>query len=267
MKPIGLIAGNGQFPLLFARSAREQGREVVAVAHEGETLPELESLVREIHWIKLGQLGKIINIFKKAHVTEAVMAGGVAKTKLFSKARPDFKGLTLLTKIKHLKDDGVLRTVAAELEAEGITVQPSTLYLPDLLTQKGCHTKRKPTQQEEADIRFGFEAAKEVGRLDIGQTVVVRKKAVVALEAMEGTNECISRGGRLAREDAVIVKVSKPGQDLRFDVPAVGLETIETMIKANARVLAVEAGNTLFFDFLKSIALADEHKITVVGIE
>jgi UDP-2,3-diacylglucosamine hydrolase len=266
VKPIGLIAGNGQFPLLFAQAAREQGREVVAVAHEGETLPELESLVREIHWVKLGQLGKIINTFKHAQVTEAVMAGGVAKTKLFSRTRPDLRGLSLLTKIKHLKDDGVLRTVAAELEAEGITIEASTVYLPDLLTKRGCHTRRIPNKQEERDIQFGLEVAKEIGRLDIGQTVVVRKSAIVALEAMEGTNECILRGGRLARKNAVVVKVSKPGQDLRFDVPAVGLQTVEIMIQAQAGILAVEAGKTLFFNFRESISLADKHKIAVVGV-
>jgi hypothetical protein len=266
VKPIGLIAGNGQFPLLFAQATREQGREVIAVAHEGETPPELEFMVREIHWVRLGQLGKIINTFKRAQVTEAVMAGGVTKTKLFSKARPDLKGLALLTKIRHLKDDAVLRIVAAELEAEGITIQPSTIYLPDLLTKKGYHTRRRPSKQEEVDIRFGIEMAKEIGRLDIGQTVVVRKGVVVALEAMEGTNECILRGGRLAVKNAVVVKMSKPGQDLRFDVPAVGLETVETMIQVQAGILAVEAEKTLFFNFQKSITLAGKHKMIVVGV-
>lgn len=263
---MGLIAGNGQFPLMVARAASDRGIKVVAVAHVGETLPELESLAHEIHWIKLGQLGKIIKIFKRSQVKEALMAGGVSKTKLYSRTRPDLRGLSLLAKIKHVRDDGVLRALASELEAEGITIQPSTLYLPELMAEEGCYTKRRPNRHEQSDIQFGFEIAKEVGKLDIGQTVVVRKGAVVALEAIEGTDECIMRGCRLARKDAVIIKVSKPGQDLRFDVPAVGLGTIKAMIEGRAGVLAVEAGKTLFFDFKESMDLADKHNLVVVGV-
>lgn len=265
-RPIGIIAGSGQFPLMIARAARARGRRIVALAHVGETWPELEHEVDEVHWIKLGQLGKIVKTFQKAGVTEAIMAGAITKTKLYAKALPDLKGLSLLTKLREMRDDGILRAVASVLEAEGIKVQPSTLFSEELTVKPGVHSRRKPSKRQEEDIRFGFKIAKEIGKLDIGQTVVVRRGAVVALEAIEGTDACIERGGRLAREDAVVVKVSKPDQDLRFDMPAVGLKTVETLIEAKVAVLAVEAGKTLFFDFEKAVQLADEHKIVVVGV-
>jgi DUF1009 family protein len=266
-RPIGIIAGSGQFPLMIARAARAQGKSVVAVAHISETWPELESEVSEIHWVRLGQLGKIISVFKKFGVTDVIMAGAISKTKLYSKALPDLKGLSLLTRLKEMHDDGILRAVASVLEADGIKVRASTMFLPELAARLGVYTARKPNKRQASDISVGFKIAKEVGKLDIGQTVVVRRGAVVALEAMEGTDACILRGGQLADRDAVVVKVSKPHQDMRFDQPAVGLKTIETMIKARAAVLAIEAGKTIFFDVKKSISLADEHKMVVVGVE
>ena len=265
--PLGIIAGSGQFPLLIARAARQRGRWVVVAAHVGETWPEIESEADEVRWIKLGQLGRIIKFFQESGVVEAVMAGAVTKTKLFSKALPDLKGLSLLTRLQQMRDDGILRAVASVLEAEGILVRPSTLLLPELAARPGVHTRCKPTKRQKSDVEFGFGIAKEVGRLDIGQTVVVRRGAVLALEAIEGTDACILRGGELGKEEAVVVKVSKPTQDLRFDMPAVGLTTIETMIRARASVLAVEAGKTIFFDFRRAVALADEHQLVVMGVE
>jgi DUF1009 family protein len=263
--PIGLIAGGGNFPILIAQAARQEGRKVIAVAHQGETKPELASLVEKIYWIRLGEFGKLLGVFKNEGVREIMMAGGVDKKKMFSKIRPDLKGLLLLSKMGHRKDDFILRTVAGELEKEGISVRPSTDLLPSLLAPTGVLTKRHPTEAEEKDIAFGWTQAKELGKLDIGQCLVVRNGAVVAVEAIEGTDETIRRGGLLAREKAVVIKVSKPSQDLRFDLPAVGRQTIETMHQVKAGVLAIEAGKTLIFDREATIRLADQYKMVIVS--
>jgi UDP-2,3-diacylglucosamine hydrolase len=263
--PIGLIAGNGNFPLLVARAARQEGKKIVAVAHLGETLPELESLVEKIFWIRLGEFGKLIRILKKEGVKEVLMAGGVDKKKIFSKIRPDFKGLFIMAKMGHRKDDFVLRTVAAELEKEGLQVYPSTVFIPSLLAPPGVLTQRQPTASEEQDIKFGWALAKEMGKLDIGQCLVVRNGAVVAVEAIEGTDETIRRGGKLAQEKAVVIKVSKPMQDLRFDLPAIGEQTIETMHEVKAGVLAVEAHKTIIFDREATIQLANKYRMVVVS--
>ena len=263
---IGLIAGKSQFPLLFARTAQSQGLEVVAAAHYGETDPALGHLVSRLQWVYVGQLGRIIRFFKAAGVKRAVMAGGITKGRLFSHLRPDFRTINLLRRVGRARDDGVLRAVAAELEREGITIVPSTLFLKELLAPQGVLSHRQPTRAERQDVDYGFQIAKEIGRLDIGQCVVVRRQAVLALEAIEGTDETIRRGGRLAGEQAVIVKVSKPGQDLRFDVPAVGLETIKTMIEVKAAVLAVEADKTLIFDREAMLAAANQARIAVLGV-
>jgi DUF1009 family protein len=263
--PIGLIAGNGRFPLLVAQAARAEGKRIVAVAHRGETQPELASGVEAIHWIRLGELGKMIRIFRNEAVTQVIMAGGVDKKKLFSRARPDLKGLKLLARMSQRRDDLILRTLAEELEKEGLKVLPSTTLLPSLLAPAGVLTRRKPTEEEERDIAFGWLLAKELGKLDIGQCLVVRKGAVVAVEAIEGTDAAILRGGQLAREKAVVIKVSKPTQDLRFDLPAVGEQTIQTMQEVKATVLAIEAQKTLIFDREATLALADRYRIAVVS--
>jgi len=263
---IGLIAGKGQFPLLFAEAARRQGLEVVAVAHRGETDPALESLVHQCEWIYVGQLGKLIKAFKQAGVSRAVMAGGVSRGRLFRDFRPDFRALNLIRKAGAGHDDRILRGLAAELEGEGITIVSTLLYLEDLLAQPGRLSRSQPTSQELQDIDFGFKIAKEVGRLDLGQCVVVRRQVVTALEAVEGTDDTIRRGGRLAGPGAVVVKICKPGQDLRFDLPAVGKNTIEVMREVEARVLAVEAGKTLIFDREDMLALADRLGLAVWGV-
>jgi hypothetical protein len=263
---LGLIAGGGVFPLMVADAARDKGLRVVAVAHKGETDPLLSEKVDEMAWIKLGQLGHLIKVFKKAGVTKTVMAGTINKKKMFENVRPDLRGLTLMSRLAIFHDDDILRAVAGELQREGIHIVSSAEHLPELLAPRGNLTRKKPNQSEREDVEFGWKIAKELGRLDIGQCVVVRKKTVLAMEAIEGTNETILRGGKLAREKAVVVKVSKPNQDLRFDVPAVGLDTIQVMAQVNASVLAIEAGKTLIFDKLAMISYAERSRIVIVSL-
>jgi DUF1009 family protein len=264
--PIGLIAGGGQFPLLFARAARRRGRKVVAVAHVNESNSDLETEVEQLCWVKLGQLGKIIKYFKRFGVEEAVFAGTITKTRIFKDVLPDFKGLTLWNKIDARQDDAILRAVAATLEQEGVRVLASTIYLEHLLFPKGVLTRKKITDSEVEDIRFGWKIAREIGRLDIGQCVVVRNRTVLAVEAIEGTDAAIKRGGKLAGKGTVVVKLKKPGQDFRFDLPATGTTTIDTLAEAGGRVLAVEAGQSLLFDREEMITAAEEAGITVVGV-
>ncbi len=264
---VGLIAGSGQFPLLFAHAARQAGVEVVAVGFDGETDPVLAKYVNEFHLLKLGQLGKLIKAFKKGRISHAAMAGAINKTRLYARIRPDWRAVKLLNKLRNKKDDFLLRALAEELESEGIRIEPSTLFLPSLLAPEGILTRRKPNNREESDIRFGWELAKAVGHLDIGQCLVVKDRAVLAVEGIDGTDATIIRGGRLCGGGAVVVKVSKPIQDLRFDVPAVGYDTIETMKRVNARVLAVEAEKTLVFDLEKMIDAADAASITFVVLK
>jgi DUF1009 family protein len=264
---LGLIAGGGQFPLIAADAARRRGVRVVAVAHLGETDPTLSDRVDEIVWIKLGQLGHLIKTLKKQGVRKALLAGTITKKKMFENIRPDLKGLSLMSRLAVFHDDDILRAVADELAKEGIEIVSSILYLPDLVAQPGCLTRKKPSRAEQEDIRFGWKVAKELGRLDIGQCVVVRRKTVLALEAMEGTNETILRGGSLGKEKAVVVKVSKPKQDLRFDVPAVGVDTVRTMARVKASVLAVEAAKTLIFDKIEMITYADQSGISIIALE
>jgi len=263
---IGLIAGGGQFPLLVAEAARKRGFSVLAVAHLGETDPSLSEKVDEVIWIRLGQLGQLIKALKKKKVKKSLMAGTITKRRMFEDIRPDLKGLAIISKVALFHDDGILRAVADELAREGIEIVSSTQYLPELVAPQGCLTKRKPNKSEKEDIDFGFQVAKELGRLDIGQCVVVRKKTILAVEAIEGTDAAIRRGGDLAREGAVVVKVSKPHQDLRFDVPAVGLGTVKAMAEVKAAALAVESGKTLLFDKDEMITYADELRIAIVSV-
>jgi DUF1009 family protein len=264
---IGLIAGNGRFPIIFADNARKLGLHVSAVAHEGETEPELEHHVDRIHWIKIGQLNKLINAFKGDAVRHVVMLGGIKKTHVYSTVRPDFRALALATRLAFWKDDDILREIAAELEREGIIICESTFGLEGILVEEGPLTSRQPTKKEWNDIRYGWEIAQETGRLDIGQCVVIKDRVVVAVEAVEGTDGAIKRGGELAKEGAVVVKRSKPQQDLRFDLPAVGPRTIEVMASVKAAVLAVEAGRTVMLDREQLVSLAEGAGIAVIGIK
>lgn len=250
---------------MVADSAKKQGLRVVAVAHKDETDPVLAERVDVITWINLGQLGRLIHALKRNGVQKALMAGTVSKRRMFEKVRFDLKGISLISRLAVFHDDNILRAVASQLAKDGIEIVPSTQYLPELLAPPGCLTEKRPGKEEKEDIQLGWTIAKELGRLDVGQCVVVRNGTVLALEAIEGTNETIMRGGKLAREKAVVVKVSKPDQDLRFDVPSVGLETVTVMSQVKASVLAVEAGKTLLFDREEMIDYADKAGISIVS--
>lgn len=266
-EPFGIVAGGGNFPILCAKSAREANKLVIAIAHKGETSQEIERHAHVTKWVHLGQLGKIIKTLKKNGCKKALFAGTITKKRMFYDVRPDIRALSLWRKIGSRLDDSILRAVSCELEKEGIEIVPSTYFLDDLFTPKGILTRRRPTEDEEEDIKFGYAIQKKIGALDIGQTIVVKDRTVVAVEAMEGTDETIARGGRLTGQGAVVVKVAKPEQDLRFDLPSAGLGTIRQMIEAKARVLALEAGKSLFFDRDKAIELANQHGIAIVGID
>jgi len=242
------------------------GIRVIVVAHRDETDPNILKMADEVVWIRLGQFGQLIKTLKTRRVTEALMAGTITKKRMFEDIRPDFKGLAVMSRLAFFHDDDILRAVTRELAKEGISVIPSTQFLPELIAPEGCLTARHPTRAEQEDIRFGWKMAKALGGLDIGQCVVVRKKTVLAVEAIDGTDATILRGGTLAQEKAVAVKVSKPRQDLRFDVPSVGLETIRTLSRVKGAVLAVEAGSTLMFDKGAMIAEANAHGIAVVAL-
>nr|HID59787.1 LpxI family protein [Desulfobacterales bacterium] len=265
MREIGLIAGSGQFPIIFSKAARAKGIKVYAIAHNGETDPRLAEFVDRMEWVYVGQVGRVINFFRKEGVKDVVMAGAIAKAKMFSDFRPDLKALKLLTKMIHTHDDRLLRVFARALEKEGLRVYPSTFLLPELLAPAGRWTVCKPSRSEMADVNLGWRVAKEIGRLDIGQCVVVRNGSVLAVEAIDGTDATIRRGGMLAKDRAVVVKVSKPNQDLRFDVPAVGVQTIETMHEVGAKVLAIEAGKSVVFDREEMIRLADKYNICIMA--
>lgn len=264
---IGIIAGGGRFPIMAAKSAVNRGLGIIAVAHQGETDPSLAEIVDKIVWIRLGQLGRLIKALKDNGVRKAIMAGTITKRRMFGDIRPDLKGLSLISRMAVLHDDGILRAVTDELAAQGIEIVSATYYLPELVTPLGCLTKKEPNRAEKEDIMLGWKIAKELGRLDIGQCVVVRNKTVLALEAIDGTNETIRRGGKLAGKDAVVVKVSKPTQDLRFDVPSVGMETIQIMAEVKASVLALEAGKTLMFERSEMIENADRIGISIISYE
>ena len=263
---VGLSAGGGQFPLLLAHAARQSGVEVLAVGFQGETDPALAKYVREFHMLKLGKLNALIRTFKDAGISRAAMAGAINKTKLYARIRPDWRAVKFLNRLRHKKDDFLLRALAEELESEGIHIEPSTMFLPDLLAPEGILTRRKPNRREQLDIAFGWQTAKAMGYLDVGQCLVLKNQAVLALEGIDGTDATILRGGHLCGQGAIVVKVSKPDQDLRFDVPAVGYDTIETMKRVSARVLVVEAGKTLMFDREKMIDAANAARITILAM-
>ena len=265
-KRLGIIAGNGRFPLLVAQEARKQGCWIAAVAHEGETSKELEPLVDEVEWIRVGQLGRMIKSFQRAAVRDVVMAGGITKTRLFTDVRPDLRTLALLATLRAKDDDSILRLLAGELEREGLVVRDATDYLQSLLASAGAMTHRRPTSEEEADIAYGWGVAKEIGRLGIGQCIVVKHKVILAVEATEGTDATVRRGSALAHGGAVVIKVSKPGQDRRFDLPAIGPGTIEIMAETGSTVIAVEAGSSLLLDREELLRKADDARIAVIGV-
>ena len=260
----GLIAGNGRFPFLVLEGARSQGIEMAVIAIKEEAAPELEAQTKRLHWVSLGELSKAIDLLHKEGVTQAVMAGQVKHTKIFSAIRPDWKLAKLLFALPRKNTDALIGAVAKVLEDEGIRLVNSTLFLKPLVPEAGVLTQRAPSEQEAADIEYGLGVARQIAGMDIGQTVVISDKACVAVEAMEGTDETIARAARLANgKKLVVVKVSKPKQDMRFDVPVVGLPTIEQMRACGATALAVDAGRTVFFDREKLIELANQVGIAI----
>lgn len=270
MKPLGLLAGNGRFPFLVAQEAKKHGRQVVAVAFREDADPALEQIVDSIHWVFVGEMNKWVNIFLKENVEEVVMAGLVRHSNMYAdlkKFHPDMRALKLFWRLRDRKADTILGSVADELAKSGLKLMPSVTYLTNLLAPEGVITKRKPSAGERADIQFGFKLAKEMAGLDIGQTVCVKNKAVIAVEAMEGTDRCIQRAGEISGGEFIVVKVSKPKQDTRFDVPVIGLNTIEIFQQAGGGILAIEAGKTLIFDQDKITEWANREKIAIVGVK
>jgi len=264
-KRIGLIAGDGRFPIIFADNVRRLGFRVSAIAHVGTTLPELESYVEHIHWLKIGQFGKALAALKQDGVGQAVMLGGIKKTNVFTILRPDLRALAIFSRLKQWKDDVILRAVAGELEREGIEILDSTFGLQDILAEEGYLTWKKPSKKELEDIQFGWETLETLGMLDIGQCVVVKNRVIVSVEAVEGTDEAITRGGKLGGKGVVVIKRTKPHQDLRFDLPAIGPQTIQTMVSVQATVLAIEAGRTVIIDREDVLSQANEAGISIVG--
>jgi DUF1009 family protein len=241
------------------------GYAVSAIAHIGETAPELEQHVERIHWIKIGQFNKLIKALKGDGIRQAVMLGGIKKTHVFTTVMPDLRALAMASRLTLWKDDAILREIAVELESEGITIRESTFGLSGILVEACILTGRHPSKKEWEDIRYGWEVGLEIGRLDIGQCIVVKDRVVVAVEAVEGTDEAIRRGGTLAGQGAVVIKRSKPQQDLRFDLPAVGPTTIDTMQSVKASVLVMEAGRSVLLDREDMLRRAEQAGIALVG--
>lgn len=264
---IGLIAGNGQLPLLFARAARARGLEVVAVAHRGETDPALASEVASLTWVRVGQVNRIQKAFQAAAVKQAAMAGGIGRVKALKDARPDLGAMRIISRLRSFRDDALLRAVAADFESRGITIIAPTDFLGEVLCPQGHLAGPPLSQTQEQDVALGREVAVLLGQADVGQTVVVHQGHVLALEAVEGTDEAIRRGGRLlGGSGAVVVKRCKPQQDLRFDLPAAGPRTLEVMKEVGAKVLALEAGRTVLLDAPELFAGARAAGITLVGV-
>jgi DUF1009 family protein len=261
---IGLIAGSGQFPILFAGIAAQKGFSVYTAAYINEADQELAALSEKIQWLHLGQVKRLIRFFKQSDVSRAVMLGAVRKARLFTDVKPDMKAIAIIAGMRHTHDDAIMRAFADALEQEGIKIEPSTFLLPELLATEGIWTTRKPSRSENKDIALGFSIAREIGRLDIGQSVVVGGGSILAVEAIDGTDATIERGGRLGKGEAVLVKVCKPNQDFRFDVPSIGARTIETMSRHDVRALAIEANRTVVFDRQEMIRLANAKNIAIV---
>jgi len=267
MEKIGLIAGNRKFPLIVAEAFKKANFYIVAVAIKGDTSCRLNKYVDKIYWIGLNEFGRLFEIFRKEEIKNVIMAGQISPQRLFSKEITNNEELkNLLTSLKNKKADTIFGAVAEKLQGAGLELLDSTTFIKDLMPKKGTLTASEPDFQEWEDIYFGLDLAKSIAYLDIGQTVAVKSKAVVAVEALEGTDNLIRRAGRLARGGITVVKVSKPKQDMRFDIPVVGFNTISNLIKADARCLAIEAGSTLFIDLKESIKLADKKGVTIVAV-
>jgi DUF1009 family protein len=263
----GLIAGNGRFPFLVLQGARDRGAEIVVAAIKEETAPEIEEHATDLEWLGVGQLGRLIRYFKRQNVSHVIMAGQVKHHQIFRlNALPDLRMVRLLARLSIKNTDSLIGAVADELAREGMTLVNSTIFLETLLAQTGVLTSRSPTRQELADFDYGLGVAREIGRMDLGQTIAVKDRAVVAIEAMEGTDAVIKRAGEVSQgRPFVVIKRAKPNQDMRFDVPVIGIPTIETMIRAGATAIHVTAAKTLLFDRDQLVALSDKNDIAIVG--
>jgi DUF1009 family protein len=261
----GLIAGNGRFPFMVLEGARQTGASMAVAAIREETDPEIEKLADNVKWVGIGQLGRMIRFFKDEGVEKAIMAGQVKHIQIFSRAVPDARMLKVLLRLPRRNTDSLIGAIASELQSEGIELIDSTYFLQDSLPRAGVLTRREPDRHEREDIEYGLEIGREIAHLDLGQTIVVRGKACVAIEAMEGTDETIRRAGMLVQKRLTVVKLAKPNQDMRFDVPVVGIPTLNTMVEAGASCLFITAGKTLMFDREEMIRTADKHKLAIVA--
>ncbi|MFA6358344.1 MAG: UDP-2,3-diacylglucosamine diphosphatase LpxI [Candidatus Omnitrophota bacterium] len=267
MKRIGLIAGNRKFPLLFAASAKKKGCEIIAIAIKGDTSPKIQKLVDKVYWLGLSEFGKMLEILKAEKVDGVLMAGQISPHRLFSREINKSEELKqILQSLKDKKTDTLFGAVARKLEAAGLILLDSTLFIEEYLPKKGTLTNCQPDFNTWEDVYFGLDLAKAVAALDIGQTVAIKSKAIVAVEAFEGTDQLIRRSGKIGRGNVVIVKVSKPKQDMRFDIPVIGLNTVKNLIKAKVKCLAFEAGKTIFIDQQESVRLADRKGIAIVAV-
>ena len=267
---LGLIAGNGRFPFLVLDAARAMGHDVVVIAIKEEASKEIEEAAArspraDLHWVSIGQLGTFLQILKDNHITQAVMAGQVKHIKIFGGFVPDLTAMSLMGRLKGMNTDALIGAVADLMRERGVELVNSATFLDPMLAREGQLSDREPTEAERKDLEFGYRMADAIAGLDIGQTIAVKHQAVVAVEAMEGTDETIARAGHLAGEGVTIIKVAKPNQDMRFDVPIVGLATIQAMRIAGARVLSIDAGQTLIFDRDAFLTSANEAGIVVVG--
>lgn len=263
---IGLIAGNGDFPLLFAKRGKEAGHKIFSVCHFNETTENLIPHTDDYVWIKVGELGKILDFFQRSQVKYVVMAGGISRIKHFGDIKLDLKGSMLMMRLQSTKDDVVMRGIAEEIESLGMKVIPCTSLCSELITDEGILVGGNLTKEEQDDVDVGIRAIKAMSTEDIGQTVLVREGIVIAVEAVEGTNQAIKRGGELAKKGVVVVKCAKPTQDMRFDVPTAGPETIRVCKESGVSVLALEAGRSIIMDKEQFLSVAKENGIKIVGI-
>lgn len=263
----GLIAGNGKFPFLVVEGARKQGASLAVVAIREETDPKIEQIAEKVIWVGIGQLGKMISFFKSENVSRVMMAGQVKHVQIFSGSLPDLRMIKMLWNLPQRNTDALIGGIADEMARENIELIDSTYFIQDQLAREGVLSKRKPDEMEKGNIEYGLRIANEIARLDLGQTIVVRARACVAVEAMEGTDAVIKRAGDLAKGKLTVVKVAKPHQDMRFDVPVVGVPTVQTMIEAGATCLCLTARKTLIFDREEMLKLANQNKISIVAAE
>lgn len=268
MEKIGLIAGKSDYPILFAKAAKAKGITVIAVGIEGETERCLKDAVDKFYLIKLGELARLLEIFKEEGISKAVMAGGITKSRIFNEAlKIDGVMKKILSVALDKKDNTLLSLITLKLKAAGIKLLDSTLFLEEFLPKEGPLTKNLPSPAQEEDIKFGFPVAKELAGLDIGLSIAVKDKAVIAVEAIEGTDEMIRRAGKLAGAGSTIVKAARPRQDMRFDLPVIGPQTIRSMVEAKAACIAVEAEKTLIFEMPLTVSLAEENGISIIAVK